>query len=156
MHLNLYLRYLFNCDVNIKVIKVKNCKPQTVSVSVSLKLKDKLSNVREKLRDISEIGTNKTYLFAKKNHDNDSWTITLREEERKKCLKNIIEKKSKTLYLFYKDEIDWEILNKNCKLDFGRNIIDHDEFKVAKKRAFEMKNCKVEISLNSKNMAHTF
>ena len=62
----------------------------------------------------------------------------------------------KTLYLVYKSEIDWEVLNKNCKLDFGRNIIDHDKFDVAKKKAFMMKGCEVELCQKSKKVQKTF
>ena len=61
MHIYLYLRYLFNQDVNLNVVKVINYNSQTQELpatSVSLKLKDKLSNVRETLRNNSEVGIN--------------------------------------------------------------------------------------------------
>lgn len=49
----------------------------------------------------------------------------------------------KFLYLTKSLEPDWRSLNEKHKLDYGR-IVALDEFKIAKKRAFELKSCEME------------
>ncbi|CAB4489940.1 hypothetical protein RhiirA5_398975 [Rhizophagus irregularis] len=100
-----------------------------------LRLDDKLTKIREKLTEVSEIKMDEK-LF----HNEKKGTITLQKEDNFK-LKDIVSKNenSENSYVLILKENLWKILNKRNKLDYGINKI----LKRVNVRAFVMKDCHV-------------
>jgi hypothetical protein len=111
-------------------------------VSVNLDLKDKLSNIRKKLEQNSKVEMNDTLSFANKINNNNktggsSLAEIAKEDEEKIILENIIDKKSKTLYL--KSEPDWKFFKDRLKLEYGRSVT----LEKANNRGFTIVNCEI-------------
>src|ERR1051325_9957006 len=117
---------------------------------LSLCLEDKLSNIRKELGKNNTI--NNILSFSIKSPENEFAEIP-REDEQTRCLKGIVEEVngdngvSYNLYLKKSSRLGWKFLNDNCKLDHGCTM-SFDGIERADKRAFKMKNCKLEIFTN--------
>ncbi|RIA88004.1 hypothetical protein C1645_776023 [Glomus cerebriforme] len=106
-----------------------------------LDLIDNLSNIRKELEKHNTI--NDILSFSKKSPENEFAEIE-REHEEKLLLKDIIDNVNSCnyLYLTKNSRANWNILNKKCKLDYGRTM-SFDGIKKANNRAFIMKNCEL-------------
>ncbi|CAI2175511.1 8432_t:CDS:1, partial [Funneliformis geosporum] len=111
---------------------------------VKLYRDDDLSKIRGILQ--KKIEMNDTLLFAKKN--NRLLAEILRNEEIYNKLNEILD--GNILYLVKNSIPDWKFLNVKRNLDYGRTVT-LDGIKIAKKRAFEMKQCKITESDKCKN-----
>src|SRR5688572_25755761 len=91
-------------DGNIDII-VQIDDPPSKHVSVSLNPGEKLSKIREKLEQNSKVKMNDTLSFANKivqtnNYNNEIYLAEVaKEDEEKKTLEKIVDKKDKILYL---------------------------------------------------------
>src|SRR5436305_1387006 len=88
---------------------------------------------------------NDTLLFAKKIKNNsstrgNSLAVIAREDEEKEILENIIDKKSKFLYLKSESEPDWKFFKDKLKLEYGCNNVTLEK---ANKRAFTIVDCEM-------------
>ncbi|PKC62504.1 kinase-like protein [Rhizophagus irregularis] len=123
----LYLRKnSVRSDITVKIVSLPNLNDYSSS-NVNFNLKDKLSSIREKLKQ-SNVKMNDTLSFA-----NSSMAEISREDEEKIILKEIIDTKSNTLYLI---KPDYQFLINKLKLEYGRTIsLDR-----ANKKAFKIKD----------------
>lgn len=132
------------------VIIIEKTRDETTSQKpkfVRLNLSHNLSSVRKELEKKSYIKN--TLLFSKKysenNNKNEFAEIAL-EDEDITLLDYIIDKGEnkgdKILYLKKSSNPDWKVLNNLRRLDYGRTITSNG-IKIADKRAFKMKNCKM-------------
>ncbi|PKK58873.1 hypothetical protein RhiirC2_314199 [Rhizophagus irregularis] len=121
----LYLRKnSVRSDITVKIVSLPNLNDYSSS-NVNFNLKDKLSSIREKLKQ-SNVKMNDTLSFA-----NSSMAEISREDEEKIILKEIIDTKSNTLYLI---KPDYQFLINKLKLEYGRTIsLDR-----ANKKAFKI------------------
>ncbi|CAB5379062.1 unnamed protein product [Rhizophagus irregularis] len=124
----LYLRKnSVRSDITVKIVSLPNLNDYSSS-NVNFNLKDKLSSIREKLKQ-SNVKMNDTLSFA-----NSSMAEISREDEEKIILKEIIDTKSNTLYLI---KPDYQFLINKLKLEYGRTSISLDR---ANKKAFKIKD----------------
>src|SRR6185295_5621859 len=93
--------------------------PPSKSVLVSLNLKDNLSDVREKLKQNSEVEMDDTLSFAIKNSGTNKLAVIAREDEESNILSDTIEINNKILYLQKSSKPRWKYLNDKLKLDHG-------------------------------------
>ncbi|PKK60936.1 hypothetical protein RhiirC2_792566 [Rhizophagus irregularis] len=129
---------------NIDII-VQIDDPPSKHVSVSLNPGENLSKIREKLEQNSKIKMNDTLSFANKivqinNKNNNEIYLAevAKEDEEKKTLEKIINKKDKILYL--KSEPDWKFLKNKLGLEYGFTSM----LEKANKKAFTiMEDCKM-------------
>jgi hypothetical protein len=133
---------MVNIVCQIKIISVDSTSEQDTSsklVSANLNLKDKLSNIREKLAQISKVKMNDTLSFANKINDNTGSSLAeiAREDEGNIILENIIDEKDKILYL--KSEPDWRFFKDKLKLEYGRSV----SLEKANKKAFTIVDCEM-------------
>ncbi|UZO11343.1 uncharacterized protein OCT59_002914 [Rhizophagus irregularis] len=123
-------------DITVKIDDL-----QSKVVSINLNLKYKLSKVREILKQNSKVKMDDTLTFAYKISQNNNTRGSLaeiaREDEEKKILENIINKKSKTLYLT--SELNWKCFKNRHKLEYGRDVT----FEKANNRAFTIVDCEM-------------
>ncbi|CAB4405176.1 unnamed protein product [Rhizophagus irregularis] len=138
-------------DVNTEVqednidIIVQIDDPPSKHVSVSLNPGENLSKIREKLEQNSKIKMNDALSFANKivqinnNNNNEIYLAEVaKEDEEKKTLEKIIDKKNKILYL--KSEPDWKFLKNKLGLEYGFTSM----LEKANKKAFTiMEDCKM-------------
>ncbi|GES72832.1 hypothetical protein GLOIN_2v1778161 [Rhizophagus clarus] len=119
-------------------IKIIDDSPQ--SKVCYLDLDDRLPDIRKKLKVYNII--NDIMLFSKKG--NDEFAEVVREDEKNFKLNDIIEviNKGHHLYLMNNSNPSWNVLNDECKLDYGRTM-SIEGIKKADKRAFIMKNCEL-------------
>jgi hypothetical protein len=125
----LYLREnSVRLNITVKIISLPNLNDYSSSndYSLNLNLKDKLSSIREKLKQ-SNVKMNDTLSFA-----NSSKAEIAREDEEMIILKEIIDAESNTLYLI---EPDYKFLINKLKLEYGRT----ESLDRANKKAFEIK-----------------
>ncbi|RIA83526.1 hypothetical protein C1645_742990 [Glomus cerebriforme] len=101
--------------------------PPSKLVLVNLNIKDKLSNIRERLEQNSKIKMNNTLSFA-----NSLLAEVAKEDEEKIILEKIIDKTNKILYLKTESEPDCEFLKDKLKLEYGRTV----NLEIANKKAF--------------------
>jgi hypothetical protein len=109
----------------------------------SLDLKKTLLDIRKKLEAHKII--NDGLLFSKKF--DDEFCEIVRDSEEDFSLEHIVEitndNSKNILYLRKKkSNLDWNILNNKCKLDYGC-MMNFDGNKRANKKAFKMKNCEL-------------
>ncbi|RGB32017.1 hypothetical protein C1646_707735, partial [Rhizophagus diaphanus] len=146
--MSLFIRKLLNKNVDISV---QTGIQSSQSVLVSLNPNNNLSDIRQILRQNSEIKMNDTLSFAKKtsrvNSDGTTDYVLSEiagEDECEKFLDNIIEKIDDNiiLYLRKNSKPNWKFLSEKCNLEYGRTIT-LDEIKKAEKKAFTMINCEM-------------
>ncbi|RGB26130.1 hypothetical protein C1646_770821 [Rhizophagus diaphanus] len=136
-----------NTDIqedNIDII-VQIDDPPSKHISVSLNPGENLSKIRERLEKNSKIKMNDTLSFANKivqinnNSNNEIYLAEVaKEDEEKKTLEKIIDKKDKILYL--KSEPDWKFLKNKLGLEYGFTSM----LEKANKKAFTiMEDCKM-------------
>ena len=123
---------------------------------VRLNPMDNLSNIRKRLKKHGIVKMDNTFSFSQKTpelfgeHVENGvryWLAEIaHEEEEEFLLKEILEKidDENILYLVRNSNADWKFLNKERKLDYGC-YMTFDGIKRAKKRAFKMKNCDLEL-----------
>ncbi|CAG8538221.1 9905_t:CDS:2 [Funneliformis mosseae] len=129
---NLNFRKFFNIDIFVQI----GDPPSQLPKKFTLNRNDNLSNIREILE--KENVMSDTLLFAQKNN---GLLAEIRRNGEEDCkLYNILN--DNILYLVNNSNPDWKFLNKLRKLDYGRTIT-FNGIKISKKRAFEMKGCKV-------------
>ncbi|PKY40378.1 hypothetical protein RhiirA4_453744 [Rhizophagus irregularis] len=129
---------------NIDII-VQIDDPPSKHVSVSLNPGENLSKIRERLEQNSKVKMNDTLSFANKivqinnNNNNEIYLAEVaKEDEEKKTLEKIIDKKDKILYL--KSEPDWKFLKNKLGLEYGFTSM----LEKANKKAFTiMEDCKM-------------
>src|SRR3954451_20260313 len=113
-----------------------------------LNLDCKLPDIRKKLEKYNTINDTLSFSskFPKKDRDgNDNFTEIKREIEYTKNLREIVinnESESRILYLMKNPNPGWKCLNEQFRLDYGRTM-SYDGIKIAKKKAFTMKNCEL-------------
>jgi hypothetical protein len=118
--------------------------PPSKHVSVSLNPRKKLSKIREILEQNSKVKMNDTLSFANRvilinnNNIENFLAEVAKEDEEKKTLEKIIDKKDNILYL--KSEPDWKFLKDKLGLEYGFT----SKFEKANKKAFTiMEDCKM-------------
>jgi hypothetical protein len=146
--MSLLIKKLLNKNVDVSVqVGIKSSK----SVLVSLNLNNNLLEIRQILKQNSEIEMNDTLSFAKKisrvNSDGTNEYMPSEiasEDESEKILDDIVEKidGNVILYLEKNSKPNWKFLNDKCKLEHGRTITI-DGIKKAEKKAFIMTNCEM-------------
>ncbi|RIA95363.1 hypothetical protein C1645_816731 [Glomus cerebriforme] len=130
--------------MSIVYIKTIGDFPLQSSKVYFLNLKNKLSDIRKELRKYKII--NDTLSFSKKNNNDAEFYEIVRESEENFLLEQIIDEvnddNSKSFFLYLKSYSNptWDVLNDNCKLDYGCTM-SFDGIKKANKRAFIMKGC---------------
>jgi hypothetical protein len=124
--------------VSVDSTDVQDDDASSILVSVKLNLNVSLSIIREKLEKNSIVKMNDTFSFAKFNSIGKSKLAEIaREDEEKMILKNIIDKKSKTLYLKLKP--GWRYFKDKLNLEYGHNVT----LEKANKRAFTILDCEM-------------
>ncbi|PKY60872.1 hypothetical protein RhiirA4_520211 [Rhizophagus irregularis] len=116
--------------------------PPSKFISVNnLNLKDKLSNIRRKLVQNSEVKMNHTFSFANKinNKGESSLAVIAREDEENIILEKIMDKNSMFLYLKSEPKPDWKFLKDKLKLEYGCT----ETLEKANKRAFTIVSCEM-------------
>ncbi|RIA98778.1 hypothetical protein C1645_800975 [Glomus cerebriforme] len=132
-------------NVAITIIQIDDepsqpIKPIKQSITVSLCCKDNLSTIRENLKIKNEMDD--TLSFAIKISQNNTTSKILRDDEDNYTLNKIIYNE-RFIYITKNSNPDWKYLKNKHKLDYGR-IAKLNEFKVAEKQAFIMRNCEIE------------
>ncbi|CAB4378645.1 unnamed protein product [Rhizophagus irregularis] len=147
--MSLFIRKLLNKNVDVSV--QTGIQPSQ-SVLISLNLNNNLSDIRQILKQNSEIKMNDTLSFAKKtsrvNIDGTTDYVLSEiagEDECEKILDNIIEKINDNiiLYLIKNSKPNWKFLSEKCNLEYGRTIITLDGIKKAENKAFTMIDCEM-------------
>ncbi|UZO11237.1 uncharacterized protein OCT59_002808 [Rhizophagus irregularis] len=123
-------------DVNITV-QIDDISSKFVLVNLNLKCK--LSKIRKRLEQNTKVKMNDTLSFANmfNNNNGSSLAEIAREDEEEIILENIIDKKSKTLYL--KSESDWRFFKDKFKLEYGHYVT----LEKVNNRAFTMVDCEM-------------
>jgi hypothetical protein len=106
---------------------------------------DCLSDIRKELENNNII--NDMLLFSKE--ENNKFSEIKREEEENFHLKEIIKVDDDERNILYLKRYYWELLNNQCKIDYGR-MMSVDGIKIAEKQAYTMNECEL-IEINSYN-----
>ncbi|GBC32629.2 hypothetical protein GLOIN_2v1471308 [Rhizophagus irregularis DAOM 181602=DAOM 197198] len=143
-----YFSYFSKKVSNVVVVRIDQKASQPCNI-VHFNLLDDLSKVRLQLEKREMIDS--TLSFARKfiENGNSKFAEIEFEDEEDILLDKIVHQSEESedtfiLNLMTCSRFNWKILNKLHKLDYGRTMTS-DGIKRADKRAFEMKNCILEI-----------
>ncbi|GBB83351.1 hypothetical protein RclHR1_10080004 [Rhizophagus clarus] len=136
----------FTKKVNSVEVKIVCIDPQKTLQTINLNLSDNLSKVRQRLEEKDIMNPTLSFVEFSENDNNEFTEITFENEEDKRLseiVRKIEEVRILTLTTCSKfKKINWKILNKLRKLDYGCTMT-FDGIKKADKRAFEMKSCEL-------------
>jgi hypothetical protein len=140
-----------NDGITLKFINI-----QKPACDVHLNLNDNLLKVRKYLEGKNLIDDSLSFMksYSENNDDKIEFSEIPVNSEEEFHLRKIVRKGKDTYILYMTCSKIWKFLNTSCKLDYGCTMTS-DGIKKASKRAFEMKNCKLEIR-NEKCEAREF